>query len=251
MCVTNTIRDEVIFDNDTGWMEIPLENKDILCKLENKKKYPFLAFSWGVWVTAHARYNLLSNVIKDDKNVIYCDTDSIKVTENFDKNIILEYNKKVEEIIRDVSEKLEIPIENFKPKDIKEKERPLGIFEHDASYYEFITQGAKKYAYISTKDKKIHITVSGVPKKASTNLKNLDEFRDNFVFEYKHTGKNTLIYNDDMKEFEITDYKGMKEKVIDRYGCVLIPCTYTLNKSDDYRNLVLENSSRRAEFKYE
>lgn len=29
----------------------------------------------------------------------------------------------------------------------------------------FITQGAKKYAYIDSDDKKIHITVSGVPKR--------------------------------------------------------------------------------------
>ena len=41
----------------------------------------------------------------------------------------------------------------------------LGIFEHDADYKEFITQGAKKYAYIDKKYNDIHITCSGVPKK--------------------------------------------------------------------------------------
>jgi hypothetical protein len=39
----------------------------------------------------------------------------------------------------------------------------LGVFDHDEHYDEFITQGAKKYAYKI--DGKIGITVAGVPKK--------------------------------------------------------------------------------------
>ena len=81
MSVTNNIKDEVIFDNETGWSEIPLSNDDILKSLEKEKKQGFLSFSWGVWVTAHARCNLLENVIKLDENVIYCDTDSLKLKE--------------------------------------------------------------------------------------------------------------------------------------------------------------------------
>jgi len=81
MSVTNNIKDLVIFENDTGWNEIPLTNDEILNALEREKKQGFLSFSWGVWVTAHARNNLLENVIKLDKDVIYCDTDSIKLKE--------------------------------------------------------------------------------------------------------------------------------------------------------------------------
>lgn len=251
MCVTNTIRDIVEFDNEKGWNEIPLKNEEILKRLENKKKYPFLVFAWGVWITSIARFNLLSNVIKNDKNVIYCDTDSMKVTENFDKKIIDEYNKKVLEKIEKVSKELEIDEKKFSPKDKKGNKRPLGIFEHDAKYFQFITQGAKKYAYIDSKDEKIHITVAGVPKKGRTNLKSLNDFRDNFVFDFKYTGKNSLIYNDEMIEFNLKDYKGNTEKINEKYGCVLIPTTYTLNKSEDYVNMLTENSSRRAVFKYE
>ena len=81
MCVTNNIKDKVIYDNKLGWYEEPLENEEILSKLEKEKKTGFLSFAWGVWVTAWARYNLLSNVIKLDDYVVYCDTDSIKVKE--------------------------------------------------------------------------------------------------------------------------------------------------------------------------
>lgn len=81
MSVTNNIKDEVIFDNEIGWKERPLSNNEILEKLKYERKKGFLSFAWGVWVTAHARCNLLENVIKLDKYVIYCDTDSLKLKE--------------------------------------------------------------------------------------------------------------------------------------------------------------------------
>lgn len=129
MSVTNNIKDEVIFDNETGWKEVPLTNDEILNKLKYERKKGFLSFAWGVWVTAHARNNLLENVIKLDDNVIYCDTDSIKViNKGFNVDIINDYNKQVEEKIKKASEDLKIPIENFKPKDKKGRERMLRSF---------------------------------------------------------------------------------------------------------------------------
>ena len=83
MSVTNNIKDDVIFDNELGWNEIPIGNERILKELEKEKKQCFLSFAWGVWVTAHARCNLLENVIKLDEFVIYCDTDSLKLKERF------------------------------------------------------------------------------------------------------------------------------------------------------------------------
>ena len=71
--------------------------------------------------------------------------------------------KSVIERIENVCNDLNLPIEKFKPKDSKGKEHCLGLFEEDGNYLEFITQGAKKYAYIDSIDKEIHITVSGVP----------------------------------------------------------------------------------------
>ena len=152
--------------------------------------------------------------------------------------------------IEDVSKTLKIDIERFMPKDTKGKKHPLGVFEKDAEYSQFITQGAKKYAYIDKKDYKIHITVSGVPKKkGAKGLKSLEDFKDNFVFEYKYTNKLLAQYNDEQIEFELTDYKGKKYKVTDKYGICLLPCQYTLNKSDEYVELLDEESSARAIFK--
>lgn len=116
------------------------------------------------------------------------------------------------------------------------------------NYKKFITQGAKKYAYIDKKDNKIHITVSGVPKKGAKGLKKLEDFRDNFIFEYKYTNKNLLIYCDEQKEFDLIDYQGNKEKINQKTGCCLVPTTYELGKSLDYAYLISDESSKRAVF---
>lgn len=80
-------------------------------------------------------------------------------------------------------------------------------------------------------------------------LKNLNEFKDNFIFEYKYTNKNLLIYNDEMESFKLKDYKGNIVEVKDRYGCCLVPTTYELGKSEEYAELISDESSARAIYK--
>ena len=50
MCVTNEIRDDVIFDN-VEWKEKKLTNVEIIEKLNEQKETAFLSYSYGVWVT--------------------------------------------------------------------------------------------------------------------------------------------------------------------------------------------------------
>lgn len=182
MTVTNNIRDSVIYDSEKGWIEENLTNDEIVEKLQKEKDYPFLSFSYGVWVTAYARNNLLRNLIKQDTYVLYADTDSLKLKEGYNKENIEEYNREVKEKILRVSKELKIDFEKYKPKDIKGNEHLIGLFENESergykfTYDEFITQGAKKYAYISSSDKKIHITVSGVPKKRCLRSKEIRRF---------------------------------------------------------------------------
>ena len=57
-----------------------------------------------------------------------------------------------------------------------------------------------------------------------------------------------LIYNDEMENFELEDFKGHKEMIKNRYGCVLVPTTYELGKSEEYSYLISDDSSKRAIF---
>lgn len=200
MSVTNMIRDEVEYDNELDWLpDRELTNEEIIAKLNDEKKKAFLSFSYGVWVTAYARSNLLKNVIQLDDKVVYCDTDSMKLKKGYNKEVIENYNKFVINKIKHVSKMLDIPFDKFCPKDSKGQKHMLGVFENDSEYAEFITQGAKKYAYtkwidiekIKDKDGKIkkdvniqeikgnkakilEITVAGVPKTRSNGAKKFD-----------------------------------------------------------------------------
>lgn len=135
MTVTNNIRDKVEFDNETGWKEIPISNEEILEALKKEENKGFLSFSWGLYVTSYARYNLCSNIIKLDKYCIYGDTDSMKLKKGYDRSIIENYNKSVEAKIKKASNDLKIPIEKFAPKDIKGISHMLGLFTEETRLY--------------------------------------------------------------------------------------------------------------------
>ena len=253
MTVTNTICADVNFVNFDEWLERPLTNDEITTKLYRDKKRGFLNFAWGVWCTAYARDNLLRRVIALDEYVAYCDTDSCKVVPGYDKSIFEKYNQSVEDKIHKVSIERNIPFERFAPQDIKGNSHLLGVFEcetgkgRDVTYDKFITQGAKKYAYEI--DGEVHVTVSGVPKSGGAKcLTSLDEFRDDLVFDFEHTNKLTLAYNDNQIPVEMTDYLGNKYHITDRSGICMLPTTYRLGKAEDYADLI-DNSTERAKFK--
>lgn len=264
MSVTNEIRSDVSFDDEIKeWMEKELTNDEIKEKLEKQKKKAFLSFSYGIYVTAFARDNLIRRIMELDDYVIYADTDSIKLIEGYDKSVIDDYNKEVKKRINYVSQALRIPIERFAPKDIHGKEHMLGLFEYetnglnDHTYKKYITQGAKKYAYMrNEKNKetgeiveKISITVAGVPKNGSKCLKSLEDFKDDLVFDYETTHKQMLMYNDEQPEIMLEDYQGHIVKVDERSGCCILPTTYVLGKSNDYVSLLSDQSSKRARYK--
>lgn len=247
MSVTNTIRDNVIYDNNDDWTEEELSNEEIQEKLFSEKNQAFLSFAYGVWVTAYARNNLLRNVIKLDKYVVYCDTDSMKLLPGYDMNVINEYNNFVERKIKFVSQHLNIDFDRFAPIDIKGKRRILGVFDHDEHYDKFITQGAKKYAFEINGE--IGITVAGVPKEGAKALKRLKDFRDDFVFKYEDTNKHLFVYCEEQEKTLLVDYQGNECIIKDKTGCCLIPTTYILGKSLEYANLIDDDSSKRAIYK--
>lgn len=264
MTVTNNIRDEVIYNDDTGiWKEIGITNEEIINKLKEEHKKGFLSFSYGVWVTAYVRDIIERTIMKLDEYLIYSDTDSVKLRSGYDRTVIDEYNKLVKKRIEFVSNLLNIDINLYTPKDKNDEEHMLGLFEHEGkkynkyTYERFVTCGAKKYAYeenildedTNTYKNKISITVSGVPKKAKVSLKKLEDFKDDFVFKYEDTNKHILFYNDEQIPFYLTDYKGEKVEVSDKSGICMVPTSYTLGRSLEYAHLISDESSRRAIYK--
>ena len=147
MSVTNNIKDEVEYDNDIGWMEVPISNDKIIEKLNDEKKKAFLSFSYGVWVTAYARNNLLRNLIQVDEFCVYSDTDSLKLKKGYDRSVIDKYNESVIKRIKRVSEELNIPIEKFAPKDKDGETHMLGLFDFERNICRILYTRSKEVCY--------------------------------------------------------------------------------------------------------
>lgn len=176
--------------------------------------------------------------------------------------MIENYNDFVEKKIRAVSKRLDIPFERFAPKG-----KMLGVFDFDGHYEEFITQGAKKYAYTKyvkndklkddsnvlergkEKSLVLEITVAGVPKQGALALKTLDDFRDGLVFDHSVTKKNMVAYVENQQPCNLTDYKGKVLRINEKSGVCILPITYELGKSLEYCELVEDNSSKREKFR--
>lgn len=250
MCVTNTIKDECVFNSEGQWTTKKLNNSDILDKLNTEHKKGFLSFAYGVWVTSYARYNLLSNVKLLDDYVIYCDTDSIKLAEGYNINVIHNYNKSVDDKISRVANFYNIDINRFAPLDCKGTPHKIGLFDSDGEYLYFKTLGAKKYCYIDKAKKKLHITVAGVPKKGVSALKNnINNFKDDLFFKASETGKKQIFYNDEQPTLKVIDYLGNEDIINEKKGICLMPCSYTLSNSLVYAPKLSDISSERKKFK--
>ena len=214
-------------------------------------KAPF-PYQWGVYTTAFARRNLRRGMklIPEDENgisrIIYCDTDSIKYT-GPDPDFS-ELNAKIELNARRVGATAYNQKRQF---------HFMGKWDDDGHFKQFITQGAKRYAYIDMDDK-MHVTVSGVTDRPirqadlpahpeliaddigkawkAVELGNLDNFREGMT--WKESGGTAAVYND-MDEFYYTDPDtGKKVRISPNVS--IVDTTYTMTIEPKYKD-ILEN----------
>ena len=203
-------------------------NQDELLKLLKNASFPY---QWGVYTTALARKQLQDAIKLCGDRIVYCDTDSVKVIGNIDINIL---NKEL--MKKAVQSKAYAD-------DMNGHRHYIGLFEDDGHYDEFITQGAKRYAYRIGDH--LGITVAGVSKKineetgisfAVEELKTLDRFRVSMT--WRKAGGTISVYND-ADDFDYTDPATGNTLHIGR-NVAIVPSTYVMTYSKDYRLLLNE-----------
>lgn len=238
MMVTNLITDQVVYD-ERGWSVHALTHEEAQEKLDHIRKSPrtFLNQCWGVYVTAYARRNLWSMILKLDHDVIYCDTDSVKYMHDHDADFDA-YNKDVQKKLQDACRYHGLDADMLNPADPKGNHHPLGIFDAEPDYHSFITLGAKKYAFQHDAGGKIEITLAGVSKHGASALHSLKDFRQGFTFDYDHAGKKILTYNDEQPCITVTDHQGHSTEVRQPYGINLMPTEYTIGLSSEYESYI-------------
>ena len=194
--------------------------------LETHNKKAFLVYAWGIWTTAHARMELEKAIRLVENNFVYCDTDSVKFIDDgivsFDK-----YNK---------SQKSDSIKNGGVAADQHGNNHYLGIYEHDGTYKQFITMGAKKYAY-TDENNRLHITVAGVGKR--TGAKELQDhggitaFQEGFTF--YAAGGTESVYNDIIEPFKL-DIDGNSLNITS--NCLIKESTYTLGLTGEYKKIL-------------
>ena len=224
MTVQDVGRDEIKFV-DGLFIELDEPLADLL---ERNNKKSFLAYQWGVWVTARSRKRLADGIDvvtkngREPMNFIYSDTDSIKYTGQVDFS---EYNRKVEE---------EAKACGAYAADRSGEVHFMGQFE-DEGYRlpnRFKTLGAKKYA-MTDENGQMHITIAGVDKrKGAKELASLDNFQEGFIF--KDAGGTESIFNDNIDMTIHVD--GHDLHITD--NVVIRPSTYTLGITAEYRAIL-------------
>lgn len=179
--------DTITYDNEIGW-KTQKHDKDFT----KEKEKSILLPQFGIWITAHARYNLLSvihELTKAGVDCIYSDTDSIKYIDHpAAARIIKKYNRRRAKLLKKRGYRSDF-IRGLGEYDCETPDGPVT----------FKTLGAKRYIFYDGKE--ISATIAGLPKSAIKFHGNpedtFDFFSDEGMFlDCKESLKKTTSYSD-------------------------------------------------------
>lgn len=233
MMAQDPVKHNLIFKQVGDWEEdSSLTDEEILGRSNQRA---FLAYQWGVWVTAHSR-DALERGIRlvhetEGADFVYCDTDSVKYTGTVDWS---GYNLARIEECRDSGSMATDPsgVTHY-----------MGVFETEDlkdtgfAYRYFKTLGAKKYAYVEREGEGVHCTIAGVNKKKGG--KELDKhgglssFAEGFVF--REAGGTQAVYND-TPPMDHVDIEGRSLPVT--ANVAILPSEYTLGITGEYERII-------------
>lgn len=213
MIVTDIIRQENLFNDQ--WEKGENSTLEEYYSTRNS----FLTYQWGLFVTAICRTNLQKAIDKIGLDCVYIDTDSVKFVGKHD-DVFEQINQEMidwctqNDIINYVN------VGNYK--------YFLGLYDKEKGYDEFVTLGAKKYAF--NQNGKIGITVAGLNKKTGAKELQQKGGLSNFKIgsEFINSGRKTVYYNDDKKHF--LTVQGCK--IENASNIALVDTTYTLGMTD-------------------
>lgn len=194
------------------------------------------------YTTAYARKALQEGIDLAGRQMVYCDTDSIKTLGPVDIERINGYRRKLAKAYGGVE-----PDRNG---DL----HYIGIFEYEGTYDKFVSCGAKRYAF--EKNGRMGITVAGVTKQVDeeteyTNPVTGEKYHPTFAEEelgslenfhegvkWTKAGGVAAVYNDH-DDFMYTDPETRRQVHIGK-NVALVPSTYEMTYSKDYETLLTE-----------
>lgn len=239
MMVTDICRPIVEYDG--VWSET-IPDYDTVIGEYNNNRTRFLYFPWGVWVTAHARRNILSAIYALGNDYIYSDTDSVKYLHPEDHTEFFNhYNDNIIEKLKKAMRYHGLSEDAIAPLNSKGVSKPMGVFTDEGTYKKFKTLGAKRYMY--TTDKGTYITIAGLGKRQGGQyIASHDDpykfFSNDMFIPAEHTGKLLHTYIDESMEGDAVDYLGNKFHYYERSGVHLGPCEFSMSMGWQFLELL-------------
>lgn len=254
MSVTDICREQITFALDQNvWNDVTSEKdyeNDI--KRYNDSKQRFLAYQWGIWVTAYARANLWNGILSIGHDYCYSDTDSLKIINNEKHcNYFTDYNKRIVKKLQMMCNHYNIPFEDVAPKTIKGETKVIGLWDYEFTC-DFKTLGAKRY--VVKRGDKYEITIAGLNKRTTmdyllrTNKNPFDFFQNGMYIPatyvhdgiiYVGTGKNTHTYIDEQRDGLVKDYQGNYYEYHIESCIHMEESDYTLSLATEFIDLLL------------
>lgn len=240
MSVTDIVNDEIDYSED--WETVPANIEEAIQNYNDNTRR-FLFYPWGIFVTAYARRNLWYGIRECEDDYIYSDTDSIKII-NAEKHLefIARYNHWITRRLERACVYNHIPVSRIRPKTVKGKEKPLGVWDDDGTYIAFKTLGAKRYL-VQYSDGKIKPTIAGVNKKKGAewfmSLENpFEEFSDYMCVPQEYSGRLVSTYLDKEIKGTVVDYMGNVGEYRELSGVNLTASEYNMTLTPLYRALI-------------
>ena len=244
--VTDIVCDEIEYDDE--WISNSSDVEEAI-KEYNNSKNRFLFYPWGIAICSKARKNLWKGILELGDDYIYSDTDSVKFI-NYDahKAWFEEYNKQINNKMEKACQVMGLNIEDTRPKTVKGKEKPLGVWDFDGHYLRFKTLGAKRYL-VENEDHSIKCTIAGANKKQASIFISEQEdpfefFNDKMCIDEEHSGRLVHTYLDSPFSFEVKDYLGNDYKGTELSGIHMSKSEYNLKLSPIYSALLNQKEIR-------
>ena len=232
MMAQDPVKHSLIFRQCGDWDEDDKPDIELLGKSNERA---FLAYQWGVWVTAHSRMALEEGIRlvheTEGAEFVYCDTDSVKYIGVVDWS---SYNRCR---ILECRESGSLAVD---PQGITHY---MGVFETEdnpetgVAYRYFKTLGAKKYAYVEKEGEGVHCTIAGVNKRKGG--KELDKFGGLSAFEegfiFRDAGGTQAVYND-TPSVSAVEIEGNLLEITSNIA--ILPSEYTLGITGEYERII-------------
>lgn len=257
MMLTAILHDDIVYSGKKWERKVVNEFEyDSLLKKHYESKNTFLNYQDGVWVTAHARADLYEGLTCADDDTIACDTDSVKFRDWrwHGEGELMGDTIRVIRKFEAINERIRGEASGFEVKPyalVNDKRIYLGVWEEDAVYEQFITLGAKKYAYTLRKDreeilddtleyrKPLHITVSGLRKSADKwfdeEVKGIQGFTVGRIVPPGKSGRTASYYVDVERPHELS-IDGHVVVVGSNVGVVNV--SYTLGVTNEWMEML-------------